>query len=153
MKKINDKLEDSWGSLDDGGASDLTSPEESKKPEGSKRQNQDLEDELSDLVEGSKALINQSKSRATSDLEEEAILEEVLNDATNDPIFTGEMDINEDPYNIIEKELNTVRTTSGKSAVETKRKSPSIFSEKRQASAPSTSPNKNVLSKPSKSTV
>jgi hypothetical protein len=37
MKKINDKLEDSWGSLDDGGASDLTSPEESKKPEGSKR--------------------------------------------------------------------------------------------------------------------
>jgi len=27
MKKLSDKLEDSWGSLDDGGASDITSPE------------------------------------------------------------------------------------------------------------------------------
>ena len=36
MKKISDKLEDSWGSLDDGEASDVTSPE-SKLPAGSKR--------------------------------------------------------------------------------------------------------------------
>jgi hypothetical protein len=49
MKKISDKLEDSWGSLDDGGASDLTSPE-SKQPAESKRMNLDLEDEITDLV-------------------------------------------------------------------------------------------------------
>jgi hypothetical protein len=55
--------------------------------------------------------------------------------------------MNEDPYNIIEKELKNSRTTSGKSAVEVKRKTP-VFSEKRQASAPSTSPNKAALSKP-----
>lgn len=53
-------------------------------------------------MSGSKTLIDES--RATSNLEEDAILEEV---SMNDPIFSGEVDINDDdPYNIIEKELS-----------------------------------------------
>lgn len=109
MKKINDKLEDSWGSLDDGGASDVTASD-SKLQTQPKLQNQDLE------VVDTKSI--HSTPRAISDMEEDAILEEVLAEdiaGVNEPIFNDDLD--EDPYNIIEKELSKERTKSGKSTI------------------------------------
>jgi hypothetical protein len=51
-------------------------------------------------------------------MEEDAILEEVLAEdisGVNEPIFNDDLD--EDPYNIIEKELSKERTKSGKSTI------------------------------------